>query len=452
MRPSKRLLAILFVWLFLAALLIPAGIYFPEAADWLSRVWLLSGGLLFLLALADAASRKFLNRLTARRQVPGSLSLGVSNPVKLCVENQNNYSVQFDITDRAPTQLQVQGLPVSLVLGAYNRDSNISDQNNNAEIHYHLRPLERGDASFGAIELRVTSRFGLWQFRHFIDAPADVKIYPNFTNISEFDLLGHDQQVNQMGIHLTQRRGQGMEFQQLREFRQGDVMRQVDWKATARYSKLISRQYQDERDQEIVVILDCGRRMRTKDGDLSHFDHALNAMLLLGYVALKQGDGLGFLSFGGQERWLPPQKGADKINVLLNKVYDLQSSTSASDLLAASQQLLERHRKRSLVVLISNLREEDSDQLLAAVQLLSKQHLVMVASLRENSLDSILTTRVDSFEQALDYSAATDFQLRRQNLLNKLQLRGASMIDSVPQQMHIKLVNEYLSLKRSGRI
>lgn len=417
----------------------------PELVTILSLVWWSAVACLLLLALVDVCRRQFLSQLSIRRDIPGSLSLGVSNPVTLTLHNGTAADVRLDICDWAPVQVAVQGLPLRLSVPA----------GSHGDIKYYLKPVERGSAEFGPIELRVDSLFGLWQLRRKLNAPATVKIYPNFANIAEFDLLGHDQQVNQMGIHRAQRRGQGMEFQQLREFRQGDVMRQVDWKASARQRKLISRQYQDERDQDIIVMLDCGRRMRSKDGDLSHFDHALNAMLLLAYVALKQGDALGFLSFGASarlQRWLAPVKGADNINTLLNHVYDLQASTAPSDLLQAAQQLMERHRKRSLVVLLSNLREEDSDDLLAAVKLLSKQHLVMVASLRENSLDDILATQVTGFDSALGYSAAVDFSLRRRQLLEQLRARGAIVSDGIPQKMHINLVNEYLALKRSGRI
>lgn len=446
MRPSSRLLRILSTCLLFAAILVAARALWPsELMSMLSLVWWSAVVCLLLLALVDACRRQFLSQLSAQRDLPGSLSLGVSNPVALTLHNSSAAEVRLDVCDWAPRQVAVQGLPLRLSVPAASR----------GEINYHLRPIERGSVEFGPVELRVDSLFGLWQFRHKLQSPATVKIYPNFASIAEFDLLGHDQQVTQMGIHRAQRRGQGVEFQQLREFRQGDVMRQVDWKASARQRKLISRQYQEERDQDIVVMLDCGRRMRSKDGDLSHFDHALNAMLLLAYVALKQGDALGFLSFGASaelQRWLAPVKGADNINSLLNHVYDLQASTAPSDLLQGAQQLMERHRKRSLVVLVSNLREEDSDDLLASVKLLSKQHLVMVASLRENSLDEILATQVSDFDSALGYSAAVDFNQRRRHLLDQLRARGAIICDCAPQKMHINLVNEYFSLKRSGRI
>src|SRR5690606_36019577 len=194
----------------------------------------------------------------------------------------------------------------------------------------------------------------------------------------------------------------------------GDVSRQIDWKASARRQKLISRDYQDERDQQIIFLLDCGRRMRAKDEGLSHFDHCLNSLLLLSYVALRQGDAVGLLSFAGTQRWLPPIKGKNNINSILNSVYDLHSSTVTIDLLEAATELMARHRKRSLVILLSNLREEDQDDVIAASRLLSNKHLVLVASLREEFFDEIMERPVTDLESTLIYSGATSILNRRQ--------------------------------------
>ncbi|MDX1505059.1 MAG: DUF58 domain-containing protein, partial [Spongiibacter sp.] len=131
--------------------------------------------------------------------------------------------------------------------------------------------------------------------------------------------------LDQLGIHEHQRRGQGGEFYQLRDFRSGDNLRQMDWKAVARYQRLITREYREDRDQQVLLMLDCGRRMRHDEQQRGHLDDALDAMLLLAFVALRQGDAVGLLSFGGDQRWFAPRKGQHVINGLLNAVYDLQA-------------------------------------------------------------------------------------------------------------------------------
>src|SRR5690606_26842305 len=166
-----------------------------------------------------------------------------------------------------------------------------------------------------------------------------VKVYPDFMAIAAYTILATDNHTSQMGIKKKPRRGTGLEFQQLREYRRGDSLRQLDWKATARRQQLISREYQDERDQQIVLLIDSGRRMRTRDDELSHFDHALNAVLLVSYIALRQGDSVSVMSFGENHRWLPPQKGAGQIKNLLNGMYDLQAENCAPDYTKAAEKL-----------------------------------------------------------------------------------------------------------------
>lgn len=159
------------------------------------------------------------------------------------------------------------------------------------------------------------------------------------------------------------RRGDGQTFLQLREYRIGDSLRQIDWKATARMRKPIARDYQDERNQTVLFLLDCSRRMRAQDDDLSHFDHALNAMILLAYVALRQGDAVGVQSFGGEQRQLAPRSGPGRLTALINAVYDLQPTIDPPDYAEAAQLILKRQRKRALIVLLTNLRDEDQAEL-----------------------------------------------------------------------------------------
>jgi uncharacterized protein (DUF58 family) len=201
--------------------------------------------------------------------------------------------------------------------------------------------------------------------------------------------------------------------------------------------------------QQIIFLIDCGRRMLAQDDTLSHFDHTLNAILLLSYVALRQGDALGLMTFSGEQRWLAPRKGINTINVVLNTIYDLQPSTHTSDYLNAATQLMLRQKKRALVVLISNLRDEDNDELLLALQILRKKHLVLVASLQERILNEVLEQPVYNFEDALRHAATLDYLNARRQAHEALK-HGIVYLDTVPAQLPVKMVNRYLEIKRSG--
>jgi len=171
----------------------------------------------------------------------------------------------------------------------------------------------------------------------------------------------------------------------LRDYQEGDLLNQVDWKATSRRLSLVSREFREQRDQNVVFLMDAGRRMRAMDGELPQFDHCLNAVLLLCYIALRQGDNVGVSAFGGVEKWLPPVKGPGAMTTLLHHLYDYETTPNPSDFAEAASLILSRQRKRALVILLRRSPvEEDSEDVLAARANVARQrHIVVLATLRE---------------------------------------------------------------------
>jgi uncharacterized protein (DUF58 family) len=243
-----------------------------------------------------------------------------------------------------------------------------------------------------------------------------------------------------------------MEFHQLREYREGDPPRAIDWKATARTARLISREYEEEKDQRVLLVIDCGRRMASKDGELSHFDHTLNAALLLAHVALRQGDAVGMLTMGGISRYCEPRKSIGAVHAILNRAYDIEPTLAVPDYQQAARDVMVRQRRRTLVIMLTNLRDEDDDTLLPALKLLRARHLVVLASLREAILSRALTARVDSFDRAVTHAAAADYLAARERAFRKIETAGAITLDVEPERLPIALVNRYLGLKREGRL
>jgi uncharacterized protein (DUF58 family) len=382
-----------------------------------------------------------------QRQLPGSLALGRWSDVRIDIEHQSLRSLPMTVFDHGPegpgNRFEVDNLPQEMVLRPQRK----------SQLTYRLRPTSRGHFTFERIEIQLRSPLRLWTSRRYLPVMNSARVYPDFARLHNGQLLAVDNWLSQIGIRQRQRRGLGLEFNQLREFREGDSLRQIDWKATARQRMPIAREYQDERDQQIVFLLDCGRRMRSQDGELTHFDHALNACLLLGYVALRQGDAVGVSTFAAeQNRHLSPVKGAAQLNVLLNHVYDLDSTQHPADYSAAIRQLLIRQKRRALVVLVTNLRDEDDDQLLAAVKHLSRHHRVLIASLREEVLDEQRLAPVQSWQQALDYCGAVDFLNARAGLHERLRAHGIAILDVRPGELGPQLVNRYLTWKKAGTL
>ncbi len=403
-------------------------------------IWKISVFLLFLVAMLDAVFVSLKQPLEASRDLQGSIPLGVNRDVKLTLSNQAKSKIAVDIFDHFPMQVHAVGMPLSTTI----------PKEGKVTISYTVTASERGKIQFPLIQIRVLSILGLWKRSYKLPVFSETRVYPNFAAVSQMALMATDNRLSQLGIMKKRRRGEGQDFHQLREYRDGDSMRQIDWKATSRTQKLISREYQDERDQEVIFLLDCGQRMTTKDDELSHFDHTLNAILLLSYVALKQGDSVGLATFSGQSRWLPPKKGNHTIQDILNTLYDLQPSTEAPDYTQAATELLVRHKKRALVIILTNIRDEDAEDLAPALKLLKRRHLVLLASLREEALDKAIQEEIHDLPSAIKISALHRYLQQRQSTFETLQGNKVLSVDVIPSQMTVELINSYLNIKSSG--
>lgn len=435
MIPNRPLLIAAWAWLALGLLAVAWGA--------LLQVWLGAGVLMALAAMLDAIlARRRGNPVSFEREAAHSWPVGRQQCVTLKLTSRDRAAAGW-IQDHHPDAFEVEGLPAAFRIGAGQW----------VRLSYRLLPEQRGTHRFGAAELRLISPLGLWLTRHVVGEGQPVRVYPDFAKVAQYALFAVDNRLSQIGLLRRRRRGEGMDFHQLREYRSDDSPRQIDWKATSRMGKLIARDYQDERDQQIVFMLDCGQRMRARDDGLSHFDHTLNAMLLLTYVALRQGDAVGLSTFAHDTpRFFAPRKSLDTVQRLLNSVFDLQPSLRTPDYRMAGQHLAGRLTRRSLVVLLTNLRDEDDASLAPALTLLRRRHLVLVANLRETSLDRIMAEPVGDFDAALTYASATDYLTARQRQIRMLQAAGAKVLDAAPPQLPMALVNRYWEMKRGGVI
>lgn len=432
MKPDRNLL-------YLLAGLLAIGLLASLLPGWV-MLWKLCSAVVLLLGLLDLQLVRQQPLPGVKRVLRGSIPVGVWSKIELQLSNNSSRGLRLTLHDHHPADFDIQGLPREVFLSARRK----------LELSYRIRPQRRGDGEFPGINLILRSPFGLWRHRRFIVLVDRVRVYPNFREIAKYALLATDNYLSQMGIHHRQRLGEGSDFNQLREYRTGDSLRQIDWKASSRYRRLISKEYQDERDQQLVFLLDCGRHMRHQDAAGAHLDHALNAMLLLSYVAVRQGDAVGFLAFGGQERWQPPRKDGELIRRLLERTYDLDSTLEAADYLAAARKLMPLQRRRALVVILTNSRDEDRGELSRAVGLLARRHLVVIAELREKGLSHALEEPVTGLADALRFHGVVDYLANRSECLKQLQHQGALLVDALPEQLPVMLVNRYLDIKASG--
>ena len=440
MRPSRTLLLLLLLWVALGLIIALSNIFGWQYAIQINLAFWSYCVVLGLVALSDYFIARHAPNLKVTRTVDPHLALGVRQRVLVKVSNESASRQLLWLTDSPSAQLQMRGLPVKAQLAP----------GEHFVARYHIIPLQRGLAEFGKVCCRIMSPFKLWEKNTFYCEPEQARIYPNYKPLFQSSFINSDLLYSDWGVRLSQRRGDGTDFRQLRDYRIGDSLRQIDWKATSRFNRPISREYQEERDQQVIFLLDCGRRMRARDGDISHFDHALNALLLSAFVALRQGDSVGLLSFAGQPRWVPPVKGRLQISHLLDQIYDLDSCLATSDYLEVAQQLMTRQSKRSLIILISSIEPEDRDDLSKAAKMLSRHHLVLVASMRQQAITDTQQAEIVSIEDALKYCGASQQMNKQAAMLANLRSENVIVTDTKPSHMHSALISEYMALKRGG--
>ncbi len=429
-RPASLALALLVLWS-LPGLAVAFGV--AQSVHWYA-----TGAALFVLFALDFALLVRAPTPQVQRRMADTWPIGIERPVTLSLQGERGQRV--DVFDLHPGGWRMHGLPRRLALR----------RGEETAFEYHLCANERGDFHFDGVQLRLHSPLRLWWQSRMAGDAQRVRVFPNFAPLAKFAMFSAEQASRLVGAHLRRRRGEGTDFHQMREYRIGDSLRQIDWKATARARRLISREYQDEKNQQLVLLLDTGRRLMARDGALAHFDHVLDAALVVAYLALRQGDAVGLLASGGASAWVPPRRGIGAIDELLRATYALQPQPVATDFLAAATSLSLHQRRRSLVMLVTNLRDEDMDDLLAAITMLRKRHLVCVASLREGSLDTALEEPVHDLPGAIRTSATAHYLEQRNTAHDALRNHGVMVLDVACDQLAASLVEKYLAVKRDG--
>ncbi|HTU62184.1 MAG TPA: DUF58 domain-containing protein, partial [Polyangiales bacterium] len=261
------------------------------------------------------------------RKLPPAFAVGVQKPVSVIVQAEGVLDWSCRLYDQADPSLITVGMPVRLEIRG----------SKEVEIQYAVTPTRRGEVRFEPADLIVRSRLGFCELLERLGPLEARRVFPDFQQVARYAWLAGDRRLQEIGIKTFQQRGEGTDFKQLSEYRYGDSVRHIDWKATQRMGKPVIREFQDERDQCVLLLIDSGRRMRADDrtGGIgsSHFDQVLNAVMLLSYVALKQGDAVGAMTFGapvGEERTFAPRKGAQTLDALMGELYSVQPTPTHS--------------------------------------------------------------------------------------------------------------------------
>ena len=448
MLPSQRLVATVAAVGVLCTALAFTAMTMPQVA-------LLAGGIgMALLALTGVDIVLSLTRwrrapLELQRQLPRAFAVGRTVTLRLTLANPGASTYRGRLFELSDPTLRMPDMPLRF---------NIPPRSGET-LEFSMTPTERGLKRFAGAQLLLRSPLGLLDWNLRIGGAEARRVFPNFEDQAAFAWLAGERRLTEIGIKSVRRRGSGTDFDQLVEYRPGDPIRHVDWKATLTHHRPISRKYQDDRDQRLMFLLDCGRRMRADDTQqgigATHFDQALNALMLLAFVALRVGDSVGAMTLGTsdmQAKRFAPRKGRQSLNALMAELGDVEPTPTFSDYARTAADLLGAQRKRALVVLITNCRDEDAPELAAALTLLRTRHLVVLANLREQIVGQIARQPLRNLDDGLQVAAALEYEAARGEMLRRLASTGAITIDCEPQRLGVELVNKYTALKRAGAI
>ena len=417
-----------------------------------ARFPLLAVGIMAAALLAAAADNLLSRRATllqAERDTPEVLSLGAPNRIVITVRSRCNHPLILIVKDDPPPEFTTPRRWKRLRLPPHWSQ----------RLSYRTTPYRRGDFRFGDLHVRVLSRLRLSWWQRTIPAAENVRVYPNLQDVRRWEALARRGRLEDLGIR-ARTRGEGTDFESLREYVPDDSFRNIDWKATAKRGKPITRQFQVERNQNLLILIDSGRMMAApcgaptsaSAGGLTRLDLSVNAALMLAHVAATLGDSVGMLTFADSiKSFLPPGRGREQTRRLLEELYALQPEMVEPDYRTATTYLRSRSRKRALVVAFTDLVDvEVSGQVLAYLAALAPQHLPMVVTVRDQELETLASQSPEEEMDVYEKAIASRALAERELALARLRRRGAHVCDAQPDDLVAAVVNHYLFIKRRG--
>ncbi len=434
--PSRRLLAVLAA-LGVASFML---LVFPDAWPALS-----AANLAVLLAAAvDLAVTPRPGVLRATRTAPDRMSVLHEQVIGLRVENSCGVRLGVRVRDAVPAGFG----------GGEAECGGPVPARGEARWTYTVTPVARGRFEWGPVYIRYRSLLGFWERGKAEPAAGDARVYPDMTQLEKYHLLARTSHLAALGIRRLRQRGGATEFESLREYVSGDDVRQLDWKATARRGRLIVRNQESERNQTVLLLLDCGRLMNATERGVSKLDHAVNAAILLAHVALARGDRVGLCTFSGRvTAWLAPRGNVAQNRLISEALYDLRGDYTETDHGRCLRFVAARHPKRSLLVVLTDFVDGvTAAGMVAHLNLAARRHVVLFAALKDAFLDRAAAadpaTQLDGFRKA----AAVDLLRDRREVLERVRHAGGVVVDAEPGALTPPVINGYLEVMFGGRL
>lgn len=421
--------------LLLAAPIMAMGTWLPGLQ------WLAIGLIVLVIALfvLDWRGAGHISTFQVKRTHDTKLSLGADNPISLSVRSLQRRKIIFRLRDEPPDDFQID---TSVLNGE------VSPRDTWQGVYY-VRPLRRGDYGFGNLNLRWQGPFGLVIRQASIEAQSPVKVYPNLLDVQRYDLLLRRNRLQELGLRNTRLFGEGTEFERLRDYVPDDEFRRIDWKATARRHHPVTIEYQTERSQTVITVIDVGRMMQSPVKQIAKLDYVINAVLLLGYVATGMGDKMGMMTFADDiGQYINPRQGRKQFYQILEMLYAVKPQPVEPNYRRALSYLALKQRKRSLIVVFTDLSGGITiDSLVAHISVLAQRNLPLVVTISDPDIYAAARQSPTDSLSVYQRAAANQFLDERQLALDTLQCHGVLTLDVPAHQLSWKVINRYLELK-----
>lgn len=382
------------------------------------------------------------NTVQAARTTPAKLSNGDVNQIKISINNNYTFPISTKIIDEIPFQFQVRNFEIIRKTKANTAD----------EFNYDLRPTERGEYFFGNLNIYVSSPLKLISRRFTFDNNQMVPTYPSYIQLRKYDLIAFSNKLSQYGIKKIRRIGHTMEFEQIKEYVQGDDIRTLNWKATAKKNTLMVNQFQDEKSQSVYMAIDKGRMMQMPFEGLSLLDYAINSALVLSNVILKKQDKAGLFTFSKKvENRVFAERRTSQMQKILETLYNIKTNFFESDYSHLYADIKKSINQRSLIILYTNFDTMDGlYRQLPYLKGIAKSHLLVVVFFNNTELNSIINKKSETIQDIYDKVVADKFMFEKRLIAQELKKYGIHSVLTTPENLSLETINKYLEIKARG--
>ncbi len=382
--------------------------------------------------------------ISGGRLVPEKLSNGDDNDIGIQLTNTYLFPSTLKILDEIPHQFQKRdfGIVTKIAKGE------------SKKFKYMLRPVERGVYSFGNLNVFASSPLGLVSRKYTFNNEQEVPVYPSFLQLRKYDLMAFTNRLFEYGLKKIRRIGHTMEFEQIKEYVQGDDIRNINWKATAKKNQVMVNQFQDEKSQPIYSVIDKGRVMKMPFEGLSLLDYAINATLVISNIAIKKHDKAGMFAFSNKiDNRVVAERRSSQMSLILETLYNLETNYVESDFSRLYIDVKRNITHRSLLLLYTNFETMDAlHRQLPYLQAMAKQHLLVVIFFENTELTQFVDKQAESTHQIFEQTIAEKFVYEKKLVVNELRKHGIQTILTKPKDLTVNTINKYLEIKARGLI